>query len=449
MTSVERLQVPGLLQVPILNRNNSMSDASSISRRSSVSSTSPLNESKYKVTPKELSGLHDPKSLKKLRDLGGISSLLLQLNSDHIKGINDLDEDDVDDRIAVYGANVLPVKAQKSFFKLCWEALQDKVLIVLCIAAVVSLALGLYETLGVPTQYDDEGLPLPKVDWVEGVAIIVAVIIVVVVGAANDYQKERQFAKLNSKKEDRELIVIRNGGQKLISIHDLLVGDILNLQTGDVVPADLILLEGEVECDESALTGETDTIKKKPAKSCMKFYEEKLPTDEDIGSSTIKFRDPMLISGAKVLSGLGNALVVAVGPNSIHGRTMMSLRHEAETTPLQERLDGLANGISKYGLLAALVLFIVLFIRFCVNIAPNGKDYNTSGPDKGKSFLDILITSITIVVVAVPEGLPLAVTLALAFATTRMAQNGNLVRVLKSCETMGVQLLFVLTRLEH
>ena len=116
---------------------------------------------------------------------------------------------------------------------------------------------------------------------------------------------------------------------------------------------------------------------------------------------------------------------------------MASLNHENETTPLQLRLDNLAEGISKYGFLAALVLFIVLFIRYCVNIAPGGKFNLLKSAEKGKKFLDILITAITIVVVAVPEGLPLAVTLALAFASTRMAQNGNLVRVLKSCETMG------------
>ncbi|KAK6202889.1 uncharacterized protein RJT21DRAFT_118962, partial [Scheffersomyces amazonensis] len=169
----------------------------------------------------------------------------------------------------------------------------------------------------------------------------------------------------------------------------------------------------------------------------MRIYEEHLPTNEDLGSSIIKFRDPYLISGAKVLSGLGHAVVTAVGVHSIHGRTMLSLRHEAETTPLQERLDNLAEGISKYGFLAALLLFIILFIRFCVSITGHRQFSSLLPAAKGKKFLDILITAITIVVVAVPEGLPLAVTLALAFATTRMAQNGNLVRVLKSCETMG------------
>ncbi|CAI5758390.1 unnamed protein product [Candida verbasci] len=390
--------------------------------------------SNFHISPEELSNLHDPKSLKYLYNIGGIDKLYNMLDTSS-SGLDN--NSDFLSRQHYFGANKLPRKVQKSFLKLCWDAMKDKVLIILSVAAIVSLALGLYETFGTPTHYDDEGKKLPKVDWVEGVAILVAICIVVLVGAINDYQKERQFAKLNAKKEDRDIIVIRNGDQKLISIYDLQVGDIINLQTGDVVPADSILIQGEVECDESALTGESETIKKVPVDYALKKYEENLPTDEDIGSRKIKFKDPYLISGSKILSGLGNALVTAIGKNSIHGRTMLSLNQESETTPMQERLDNLAEGISKYGFLAAIILFIVLFIRFCVEIAPGGSLNHKPSADKGKRFIDLVITAVTIVVVAIPEGLPLAVTLALAFATTRMAQNGNLVRVLKSCETMG------------
>lgn len=400
----------------------------------SVALDAPLSPSSFEVAPPQLTQLHDPKSLRALHDLGGLLGLasLLQLNVDH-----GLTEHDHLERIHAYGNNQLPTKSAKSFFLLCAEAMKDKVLILLSVAAVISLALGLYETFGQGTQYDSEHKPMPKVDWVEGVAIIAAVVIVVVVGAANDYQKERQFAKLNAKKEDREIVVIRGGEKRMVSIFDLLVGDVVCLETGDVVPADSVLISGEVECDESALTGESETIKKKPADIAMKFYQENSEANADLGSLTIKFKDPFLISGAKVLLGVGTALVTAVGVNSIHGRTMLSLSHENEVTPLQARLDGLAEGISKYGFLAALVLFIVLLIRFGVNLAPGHKYHDHTPAEKGKKFVDILIVAVTIVVVAVPEGLPLAVTLALAFATTRMAQNGNLVRVLRSCETMG------------
>lgn len=400
----------------------------------SVSSQSPLNPSAFSLSPEELSTLHDPKSLRNLHNMGGIDGLAASLASDPALGLQGLD---FDERRARYGCNRLPSKSSKSFFRLCFEAMKDKVLILLTAAAAISLALGLYETFGQKQTYDAEGNPEPKIDWVEGVAIIVAVIIVVVVGAGNDFQKERQFARLNAKKEDRDVVVYRNGDKVVVSIYDLLVGDVIALETGDVIPADSTLISGEVECDESALTGESNTIKKKPASDALAFFEEHIDSNEDIGSSKIKFKDPFLISGAKVLAGVATALVTAVGSNSIHGRTMTSLDQESEVTPLQSRLDDLAEGISKYGFLAALVLFFVLLIRFCVNVAPSGSLHYLTSEEKGKKFVDILIVSVTIVVVAVPEGLPLAVTLALAFATTRMAQSGNLVRVLRSCEIMG------------
>lgn len=376
------------------------------------------------VSIEQLAALHDPKSVHNLAQFDSIDNLARNLGSSVEQGLT---ETDFLARQAQFGANVLPTKVAKSFFRLCMEAFKDKVLVLLSVAAAISLALGLYETFGHGTEYDDEGKPLPKVNWVEGVAIIVAVLIVVIVGAANDYQKERQFAKLNAKKEDREVVVVRRGDRNMILIFNLMVGDVIGVETGDVVPADLVLISGEVECDESALTGESDTITKKPAAVAISEYQRDAKAAPD----------PFLISGAKVLSGVGTALVTAVGEHSIHGRTMMSLSHELESTPLQERLDKLADGISRYGFLAALVLFVVLLIRFGVNIAPGGLLNGLSGAEKGQKFVDILIVAVTIVVVAVPEGLPLAVTLALAFATTRMAQNGNLVRVLRSCETMG------------
>ncbi|VEU23154.1 DEKNAAC104214 [Brettanomyces naardenensis] len=314
--------------------------------------------------------------------------------------------------------------------------MHDRVLIILSVAAVVSLALGLYETFGQPTVYDAEGYAEPKVEWVEGVAIIVAILIVVLVSAANDYNKERQFTKLNAKKEDRQIVVFRSGQKHFISINDLLVGDIITVETGDVIPADSILVTGSCDCDESSLTGEIDTVQKVPVKTALAGFDPNLPIDiGDRTSTGQRIPDPLLISGSRLLGGQGRALVTAVGTNSMHGKIMMSLRHENENTPLQKRLEGLANGISKYGFMMAVILFVVLFIKFLAQLGGNYKPL--SGADKASKFLNIVITAITIVVVAIPEGLPLAVTLALAFATTRMTKDGNLVRVLKSCETMG------------
>lgn len=390
----------------------------------------------------QLESFYDPKSMKKLIEVGGVDAIVKDLASDVSSGL-EASGDDFEVRKKKYGTNCLPSKPSKSFLALCWEQMHDQVLIILSVAAIVSLALGLYETFGQPTVYDAEGKAEPKVEWVEGVAIIVAIVIVVLVSAVNDYNKERQFAKLNAKKEDRQIVVFRSGQKHFISINDLLVGDIMTVETGDVVPADSILVKGSCECDESSLTGETNTVKKTSAEIAEHdFVTRVMKEDEpaiDIGDKPVlggsKVLDPILISGSKLLSGQGRALVTAIGVNSMHGKIMMSLRHENEVTPLQKRLTNLANGISKYGFMVAVILFVVLFIKFLV--ALGGSYKGLSGAQKGSKFLNIIITAITIVVVAIPEGLPLAVTLALAFATTRMTKDGNLVRVLKSCETMG------------
>ncbi|CAL9732130.1 calcium-transporting ATPase 2 [Monosporozyma unispora] len=349
-------------------------------------------------------------------------------------------------RYKKYGDNKLPDRIPKTLWQLIIEALQDKTMMLLSAAAIVSLALGLYEYFFQPPEYDPEGNKINKVDWIEGVAIMMAVVVVVLVGAINDYQKELQFVKLNEKKENRKIIVVRKGKETLISIYNLLVGDIISLQTGDVIPADAILVEGQCEADESSITGESDTIKKFDLHTALSRYNRSEPSFNgaelpDIGernSKGEKIPDCMLISGSKLLSGLGKAVVTSVGTNSIYGRTMMSLKVEPDPTPLQERLSQLADSISVYGCVAAIILFSVLFIRFLFYVLmPNGRFHDLTRAEKGNKFMNIFITAITVIVVAVPEGLPLAVTLALAFATTRMTKDGNLVRELRACETMG------------
>ncbi|KAI7517396.1 calcium-translocating P-type ATPase, partial [Hortaea werneckii] len=143
--------------------------------------------------------------------------------------------------------------------------------------------------------------------------------------------------------------------------------------------------------------------------------------------------DPFMISGGKVTEGFGRMLVTATGIHSSYGKTMLSLQESNEATPLQTKLNGLAEYIAKLGSSAALLLFIVLLIKFLAQLPSN----DGTPADKGQQFMSILIVAVTIVVVAVPEGLPLAVTLALAYATRRMLKDRNLVRVLRSCETMG------------
>ncbi|KAI4673508.1 uncharacterized protein J4E84_011034 [Alternaria hordeiaustralica] len=405
----------------------------------------------FAFTPSQLSKLLNPKSLPVYQALGGIHGIAAGLQSDTHSGLS-ADESTVarhisfdeatnpqtptkekessrppsdgkpfEDRIRIHGRNVLPPKKVTPLWRLVWNAYNDTVLIVLTVAAAISLALGLYETFGAEHP---PGSPTP-VDWVEGCAIVVAMVIVVLVTAVNDWQKEAAFAKLNAKKEQRDIKVTRSGKTAMISIYDVLAGDIIHLEPGDVIPVDGIFVDGsDVKCDESSATGESDAMRKTPGAAVMKALES--------GQST-KGLDPFVISGAKVLEGVGTFMATSVGENSSFGRIMMSVRVEIEETPLQAKLAKLAMAIAYLGTAAAGLLFFVLLFRFVGGLSGDTR----SASQKGSAFMDILIVAVTIIVVAVPEGLPLAVTLALAFATTKMLKENNLVRILRACETMG------------
>ncbi|KAI5288740.1 plasma membrane calcium, partial [Ascosphaera aggregata] len=413
-----------------------------------------VEDNPFAFSPGQLNKLLNPKSLAAYHALGGIRGLEKGLRTDLTTGLS-IDESHLDghitfdqatsastknetskapsnvalakvpvipleneqfsDRIRVFDCNKLPERKTVGFFKLLWDSYNDKIIILLTIAAIISLSLGIYEAVSGGSS----------ADWIEGVAIVVAILIVTLVTAANDWQKERQFVTLNKRKSDREVKAIRSGKSVLISIFDVTVGDIVHLEPGDAIPADGILLTGHgVKCDESSATGESDMMKKTPGQEVWDHIMDGTVTKKD---------DPFIISGSTVLEGVGTFLVTSVGPNSSYGKIMLSLQTPNDPTPLQVKLSKLADYIGYLGTAAAVVLFLVLFIRFLVQLPNDGM----SGPARGRAFLDVLIVAITVIVVAIPEGLPLAVTLSLAFATTRMVKENNLVRILRACETMG------------
>lgn len=415
----------------------------------------------FAFAPGHMTKLLNPKSLGAFHAMGGLAGLEKGLRSDRNSGLS-VDEEELDGRVTfeeataatspaesdntkvaapprtnshagagipqgsyqdrkrIFNDNRLPERKAKNIFQLAWMAYNDKILILLTVAAAIALALGIYQAVGQPHPPGE-----PGVEWVEGVAIIVAIVVVVSVGALNDWQKERQFVKLNKKKDARNVQVIRSGKAQEISVHDLLVGDLMVIEPGDILPVDGIYVTGHsVKCDESSATGESDILKKVGADEVFRAMEN---------NENLRKMDPFMISGAKVTEGFGRMIVTATGIHSSYGKTMLALREDNEATPLQMKLNNLAEYIAKLGSAAALLLFVVLLIKFLAQLPGN----NDSPADKGQRFLDILIVAVTIVVVAVPEGLPLAVTLALAFATKRMLKDNNLVRVMRSCETMG------------
>ena len=377
-----------------------------------------------------LMNLMEERNRRQLEDLAGIEGIARALLTDLEKGLYDSEIGNLSDtnsrdllslseegsakmgllsktrshmeqRKETYGRNILPEAQSKSLLRLMLEAWNDKTLIFLSIASLISLGVGIYEDVR----------DRSKIKWIEGFAILVAVMIVVIVTALNDYQKERNFRKLNAKKNDRAIKIVRNGEQGLASVFDICVGDVVIMASGDILCADGILIEGRgLKCDEASMTGESEPVKK-------------------AGGD-----DVFLLSGTKVLEGQGRMLVVAVGPYSFNGKMMMGLRVPNQPTPLQKKLAHLAEKVAIFGLTVALVLLTILIIKYLVQSAMHGW---ASGATIVSDITHLFIEAITILVVAIPEGLPMAVTLALAYSSIQMLKDQNLVRVLASCETMG------------
>lgn len=401
--------------------------------------------SKFSLSPDFLHNLVSSKDVESLLSLGGLAGIENALRTDLKNGLDESEDTlaalssdrpepvrrrqslvhlhleapkkGFTDRRHAYSDNTLPPRKSKSFLRLIFDAFNDKLMFLLTFSAVISLSLGIYQSV----EPSEEG---SNVEWVEGVTIVIAIIIILMATATNDWQKNRKFEKLNRKKDEKFVNVIRSGRIQHISSNDILVGDLVRLEIGDIVPVDGILIEGfDIEADESSTTGESDLIEKAP-------FKDPHPSEAALRPHSI---DPFILSGSKIANGDGCFLATSVGVNSSYGRVLMSLRDEPQETPLQQKLGSLAKYILLFGALFGVVFFFILLIRFLVRL-----DSIEGGPRaKGEEFLELFMLSVTMVVIGVPEGLALAVTLALAFATTRMLKDNNLVRLLRSCEIMG------------
>ncbi|XP_043933326.1 plasma membrane calcium-transporting ATPase 2 isoform X2 [Protopterus annectens] len=420
---------------------------------------------------------------------------------------------DLEKRKLVYGQNFIPPKKPKTFIQLVWEALQDVTLIILEVAAIISLGLSFYHPPGQSSDVcgtasggaEDEGES--QAGWIEGAAILLSVICVVLVTAFNDWSKEKQFRGLQSRIEQEQKFAVVRAGQVIqIPVAEIVVGDIAQIKYGDLLPSDGILLQGnDLKIDESSLTGESDHV----------------------GKSADK--DPMLLSGTHVMEGSGKMVVTAVGVNSQTGiiftllgaggeeeekKSKKETTHpsshpapatdgatDANATPnananvvngkiqdgnvdssqtkaknqdgaaaiemqplksaeggegdekekkkssttkkeksvLQGKLTKLAVQIGKAGLLMSAVTVIILVLYFAIEtFVVNKRQWLPEcTPIYIQYFVKFFIIGVTVLVVAVPEGLPLAVTISLAYSVKKMMKDNNLVRHLDACETMG------------
>ncbi|XP_060621906.2 plasma membrane calcium-transporting ATPase 2 isoform X2 [Anolis sagrei] len=430
---------------------------------------------------------------------------------------------DLDKRKLIFGKNFIPPKKPKTFIQLVWEALQDVTLIILEIAAIISLGLSFYHPPGEGNEAcatasggaEDEGEA--EAGWIEGAAILLSVICVVLVTAFNDWSKEKQFRGLQSRIEQEQKFTVIRGSQVIqIPVAELVVGDIAQIKYGDLLPADGVLIQGnDLKIDESSLTGESDQVRKSVEK------------------------DPMLLSGTHVMEGSGRMVVTAVGVNSqtgiiftllgageeeekkdkkgvkqedghpvsdsshtsfhppsttdgaaganatdnantslVNGKMqdgnmennqnkakqqdgaaameMQPLKsaeggegddkdkrkanmHKKEKSVLQGKLTKLAVQIGKAGLVMSAITVIILVLYFTIeNFVISKKPWLPEcTPVYVQYFVKFFIIGVTVLVVAVPEGLPLAVTISLAYSVKKMMKDNNLVRHLDACETMG------------
>lgn len=351
----------------------------------------------FQIHADKLASIVGAFEIKTLRKLKGVEGLATRLNVSLNEGVK---LNDIPLRQKIYGSNTYTEKPSKSFWMFVWEALQDLTLIILMVCALVSIGVGLAT----------EGWPKGMYD---GVGIILSIFLVVIVTAVSDYKQSLQFKDLDREKKKIFIQVTRDGSRQKVSIYDLVVGDVAHLSIGDQVPADGIFVSGySLSIDQSSLSGESV-----PVNVCEKR--------------------PFLLAGSKVQDGSGKMLVTTVGMRTEWGKLMETLSESGEDeTPLQVKLNGVATIIGKIGLGFATLTFLVLLVRFLVEKAVHHEFTKWYSSD-ALTLLNYFATAVTIIVVAVPEGLPLAVTLSLAFAMKKLMDNKALVRHLSACETMG------------
>lgn len=378
-----------------------------------------------------------------------------------------------------FGPNHLTPLPREPLWKKFLEKFDEPIIKILLAAALLSMVVDLFKAnnllggvaVGLFIVFIAAALALKKGDWipsimfvsailffffglfsghwlVEGMAVMVAVILATGVAFLSEYKSDREFEILNSQKESLRSKVIRGGDFHTLAIEEIVVGDLVVLEMGDEIPADGRLLKStELYVDQSLMTGESEAVMKSAR-----------PADDNVAGPEFP---GCLYRGTQIVDGVGNLLVTEVGDEtylgqiakrlsseteeeedeqavaSEEGRVKRKLTISKELTPLQLKLTKLADLISKVGYVAAVAIFIAQLIR--------GITYgDIYWPANGQQVLDVVgellgyfVTMVIIIVVAVPEGLPMSVTVSLALAMQKMTRANSLVRQLVACETIG------------
>lgn len=330
----------------------------------------------------------------------------MKQNSSELRGLSPAE---VEESRRLHGTNVLTPPAEESLWKLFLDKFKDPLIIVLMMAGVLSVLISIYEYVGL-----DQGATV----FFEPVGIFMAIILATGLSFYFEKRAEDEFKILNKVNDDEPVEVIRDGNPTQVPKRDVVVGDILILNTGEEIPADATLLEAtSLNVDESTLTGEPLASK---------------TTDPEHFDSEATFPSDHVMRGTRVMEGHGLARVFAVGDATENGKVYEAAHIDDGTkTPLTEQLERLGAMVAKGSYIiggAVVAGRIVMYLM------------NTPGFDWLHFiayFLQTIMIAVTLVVVSVPEGLPMAVTLSLAYSMRRMLRTNNLVRKMHACETMG------------
>jgi magnesium-transporting ATPase (P-type) len=363
-----------------------------------------------------------------------------KLNVDLKVGLKDQEEADA--RESDFGTNKRDLMKPKPCHAFLKEQLSDIMLIILIFAAFLSLVLN-FATAS-PDEY--------KLAWIDGTAILIAVIVVSGVGSFVDWQKEIEFvSRANDDTKGNVIDILRDGKVHEEHHNFIAVGDVVLLKYGREIPIDgICFMASQLTTDEAAMTGESDARIKEPVSVCCQLRDDKQHqsakhTYHTTEKESHALPSPVMLSGTSCQSGEGRMIACVVGDLSALGEILAKTKRRDPTTPLQEKLEKIAGTIGILGTIFALLTVHGLLLIYFVNgLMYRNVDLFGGESEGDRLFMENIsiwvqyfIIGVAIIVVAVPEGLPLAVMISLAYSIRKMLQDANYVKRLAACEIMG------------
>ncbi|MBQ3565483.1 MAG: HAD-IC family P-type ATPase, partial [Alphaproteobacteria bacterium] len=302
-----------------------------------------------------------------------------------------------------YGANCLTQILPDPLWKKILEGFKDPMIVILLVALVVQVVLFF----------------MKQAEWFEPVGILIAIMIANGVSAVSEYKQEGKASALKAEEEAKETTkVIRDGKLEEIHISEIVVGDIVYLQAGDKIPADGVIVEGNLKVDQAALNGETEEAEKIP------FVEGASFDTKDLLNKYYAYR------GTVVCGGEGYMEVKVVGDKTLFGELALEVQESTRKTPLQVKLGKLAKQISTFGYIGAAAIVVSVITKTLITGNTPAGTFEWI-----RLLLDAITVAVTIIVCAVPEGLPMLTSILLSFQSLRMAKDNVLVHKINGLET--------------